>query len=145
MQAYTIIKKIEREKELSLQWVDKVRNIIEGNEINSEYLPIDVTSFSFEYLFVARLDELSIKQLELKYKKIHSIYRKIFQSYFEIVEYPHEGELKYKCKKVSEEDKTVAMEDLFFLEAISKEFIGYLNILEENQNIPLEQSLEKVS
>ena len=145
MHKYTIIKKIEREKELSLQWVDKVRNIIEGNEINSEYLPIDVTSFSFEYLFIARLDELAIKQLESKYKSIHFIYRKIFQSYFDIIDYPYEGKLNYKSKKVTEEDKIVAMEDLVFLEAIRKEFIGYLNILEENQNIVIEQNLKRVS
>jgi hypothetical protein len=135
MNNYTVINKIEREKELTLQLVEKVRKIIEGNRINSEYLPIDITSFSFDYLFSAKFDELKVNQLELKYKKIHSIYRKIFQSYFEITEYSYEGKLNYKCKHVTEEDKVLAMEDLVFLEAITKEFIGYLDTLVKNQNL----------
>ena len=146
MQRDIIIKKIKQEKELSLQWVDRVRNIIEGNKINSEYLPIDVTSFSFDYLFSAKLDELSVKKLELKYKNIHTIYKKIFQNYFDITEYSYESELNYKCKKITEEDKIYAMEDLIFLEAITKEFIAYLNILEENQKLMIKEScLDRVS
>jgi len=146
MNSYTIIQKIEREKELSLEWVDKVRDIIEGAKINSKYLPIDITSFSFDYLFSAKFDELFVNQLELKYKKIHYIYRKIFQSYFEIIEYTQEGELNYKFKSIGEEEKILAMEDLVFLEAITKEFIAYLNILEENENLLIvESSFERAS
>jgi hypothetical protein len=129
----TIINKIEREKELSLQWVEKVRDIIEGKKINSQYLPIDLTSFSFDYLFFAKFDELSVNKLELKYKKIHSIYGRIFQNYFEVVAYPEEGELNYKCKNISEKEKVLAMEDLVFLEAVTKEFITYLTVLKENE------------
>ncbi len=140
MQRNIIIKKIEQEKELSLQWVDRVRNIVEGKKINSEYLPIDVTSFSFDYLFSARLDELTVKKLELKYKKIHTIYKKIFQNYFDITDYSYGSEFKYKCKNIMEEDKILAMEDLIFLEAITKEFIAYLNILEESQRLLIKES-----
>ncbi len=140
MQRNIIIKKIEQEKELSLQWVDRVRDIIEGKKINSDYLPIDITSFSFDYLFSARLDELTVKKLELKYKKIHNIYKKIFQNYFDITDYSYESEFKYKCKNITEEDKILAMEDLIFLEAITKEFITYLNILEENQRVLIKES-----
>ena len=146
MNTYTIINKIEREKELSLQLVEKVRSIIEGDKINSQYLPLDITSFSFDYLFSAKLDELTVNQLELKYKKIHFIYRKIFQSYFDVLEYTYEGELNYKCKSIGEEEKILAMEDLVFLEAITKEFIAYLNILEENENLLIvESSFERAS
>jgi hypothetical protein len=146
MNTFTIIQKIEREKELSLQWVDKVRDIIEGSKINGTYLPIDLTSFSFDYLFSAKFDELFVNQLELKYKKIHHTYRKIFQSYFEIIEYPYEGELNYKCKSITEDDKVAAMDELIFLEAITKEFIAYLNILEENENLLIvESSFERAS
>jgi len=145
MNTYTIINKIEKEKELSLQLVEKVRSIIEGDKINSQYLPLDITSFSFDYLFSAKLDELAVNQLELKYKKIHFIYRKIFQSYFEIIGYTYEGELNYKCKSIGEEEKVLAMEDLVFLEAVSKEFIGYLNILEQNENLIIEQSCLEIA
>jgi hypothetical protein len=145
MKRFTIINKIEREKELSLQLVEKVRNIIEGEEINSQYLPIDITSFSFDYLFSAKFDELSIHQLELKYQQIHTIYRRIFQIYFEVIEYSYEGELNYKFKRVTEEDKVSAMEDLLFLEAITKEFITYLNILEKSENITSQSCLERAS
>jgi hypothetical protein len=145
MKNCTIINKIEREKELSLQLVERVRSIIEGEKINSQYLPIDITSFSFDYLFTAKFDELFINQLELKYKQMHSIYRRVFQSYFEIVEYPYEGELNYKSKRIAEEDKVSAMEDLVFLEAITKEFISYLNRLEKNENVLSQNCLEKAS
>jgi len=145
MKRFTIINKIEREKALSLQLVEKVRNIIEGEEINSQYLPIDITSFSFDYLFSAKFDELTINQLELKYRQIHTIYRRIFQIYFEVIEYSYEGELNYKSKRVTEEDKVLAMEDLLFLEAITKEFITYLNILEKSENITSQSCLERAS
>jgi hypothetical protein len=147
MNRYIIIDKIEREKELSLQWVEKMRDIIEGKSINTQYLPIDITSFSFDYLFSGKFDELSVNQLELKYKKIHSIYGKIFQSYFEIIEYPHEGSLNYKCKNVGEKEKVLAMENLVFLEAVSKEFIACLCILEENatQKVEAYSCLERAS
>jgi len=145
MKTYTIINKIEREKELSLQLVEKVRSIVEGEKINSQYLPLDITSFSFDYLFTAKLDELTVNQLEFKYKKIHFIYRKIFQSYFDVLEYTYEGELNYKCKSIGEEEKILAMEDLVFLEAITKEFIAYLSILEKNENSILEQSCLEIA
>jgi hypothetical protein len=145
MNTFTIINKIEREKELSLQLVEKVRDIIEGEKIDTKYLPMDITSFSFDYLFSAKFDELSVNQLELKYKKIHSIYRKIFQSYFEVIAYPYEGELNYKRKSINEDEKVLAMEDLVFLEAVTNEFIEYLNILEKNEKSRGEQSCLEIA
>jgi hypothetical protein len=62
-----------------------------------------------------------------------------------VIEYSYEGELNYKSKRVTEEDKVSAMEDLVFLEAISKEFIAYLNILEKNENIISQSCLEQAS
>ena len=145
MNRYTIINKIEREKELSLKLVDKVRDIIEGKQINSEYLPVDMTSFGFEYLYTAKFDELRIKQLELKYKNIHKIYRKIFQSYFEVVDYSYEGELTYRTKNISEKDKIVAMDKLLFLEAINKEFLECLSLLAKDKSLLLETSCFEIA
>jgi hypothetical protein len=140
-----IIEKIKREKELMTQLVERVRSIIEGEEISSRYLPMDITSFGFDYLFSAKLDELFVNQLELKYRQVHAIYKKIFQLYFEVLEYSYEGELNYKRKSIGEEEKVSAMEDLVFLEAITKEFITHLSRVEKREKDILKQEFKVAS
>jgi hypothetical protein len=143
MKVERILEEISVAKLSYLQWLDRARLLVEGSVITREYLPVDATFCDFGHWFYEKsehplplLGSLSMGQLESKHKFFHNTYREIFQIYSEGASHA----------SLLESEKVFALEELIYLEAITNELMGYLNMLEENFNLMMiEGSLERVS
>jgi len=134
-----------------VQWVDRTRVLVEGLAITEEQIPFEATCCDFGrwfygegQLLLALFNRASIKKLEDKHKELHVVYIKIFKIYFDRSTQSFLEKLLQKRKKVSEKEKTIAMEALVQLEKLSTELIGYLNIFEKNLNSIEEDEFEKL-
>lgn len=151
MKKHKVLDSIRTARLTHVQWVDRVRVLIEGLNLTKEQIPLEATCCDFGrwfygegQLLLALFNGASIKKLEDKHKELHNVYIKIFKIHFDTSTQSFFEKLLQKRKKISEKEKIIAMEALVKLEEVSAELIAYLNIFEKNLNSIEEDEFEKL-
>lgn len=145
-----VLKSIRSARRAHVMWVDRARSLVNGLPVKQDQIPIEVTACEFGKWFycdgqilLTLFSENAVKKLENKHRALHDVYMKIFKIYFDTSNQSFLAKLLKRPKKISDREKSLAMEDLAKLEKISDELVSYLNIIEKKMNRIDQESFDK--
>ena len=153
MKKEEILSQLRVAKAAHISWVQRAKMLIEGFTINENSIPVNSTECQFGQWFYSegqRLNDIrnnpieSMQEIENLHFKLHDVYLNIYKIYYEMEKKGFFSRLFGKKKKVTEEDKARAKEYYDEMNAISKELVNALNIMERRINVVNDAEIEAI-
>lgn len=134
-----VLGQLRAAKAAHISWVQRAKMLIEGVSIDEKSIPVNSTECQFGKWFYSDGQSLNtlrnnpiecMSEIEDLHFKLHDIYLHIFKIYYETDKKGFFAKLFGKQKKVTEEDRTNAKQYYDEMNAVSKELVGVLNLME---------------
>ena len=148
-----ILTQLRVAKAAHISWVQRAKLLIEGFTINETSIPINSTECQFGQWFYSdgqRLNDIrnnpieSMQEIESLHFKLHDVYLHIYKVYYDLEKKGFFSKVFGKKKKVSDEDKLLAKKYYEEMDAISKELVKALNIMERRIGVVNENEIESI-
>ena len=148
-----ILGQLRAAKAAHISWVQRAKLLIEGFTINETSIPVNSTECQFGQWFYAegqRLNDIrnnppeSMQEIESLHFKLHDVYLNIYKIYYDLEKKSFFAKVFGKKKKVSEEDQALAKTYFDEMEAISKELVNALNVMERRINVVADEEISSI-
>ncbi len=148
-----ILKQLRAAKAAHISWVQRAKLLISGFTINESSIPVNSTECQFGKWFYSdgqRLNDIrnnpieDMQEIENLHFKLHDVYLHIYKVYYDVEKSGFLSKLFGKKKKVNEEEQALAKKYFDEMEAISKELVNALNIMERRINVVSEEEIDSL-
>jgi hypothetical protein len=145
-----ILNQLRIAKAAHVSWVQRAKLLIEGFTINETSIPVNSTECQFGKWFYSdgqKLNDIrnnpieSMQEIESLHFKLHDVYLNIYKIYYDLEKKSFFSKVFGKKKKVSDEDKLLAKKYYNEMDAISKELVKALNIMERRIGVVNEDEI----
>ena len=148
-----ILDQLRKAKASHISWVQRAKMLIEGFTINETSIPVNSTECAFGKWFYTdgqRLNDIrtnpieSMTEIEELHFKLHDIYLNIFKIYYDTKKKGFFSKMFGKKKKVSDADATLAREYFNEMDAVSKDLVKALNLMERRITVVNDAEVEAI-
>ena len=139
MKKEEILTKLRDAKTSHIKWVQRAKFLIEGLDIDKNAIPVDSTECSFGKWFYSDAQKLNslrnnnienMDKIAQLHTELHNIYLQIFKIYFSKPKGGFFSKIFGNRKKITEDEKVYARKLFNEIEAISKDLLNEVNLLE---------------
>jgi len=148
-----ILEQLRKAKAAHISWVQRAKMLIEGFTINETSIPVNSTECAFGKWFYTdgqRLHDIrtnpieSMTEIEELHFKLHDVYMHIFKIYYDTEKKGFFSKVFGKKKKVTEADAALARKYFEEMDAISKDLVNALNLMERRINVVNDAEVEAI-